>query len=208
MDPVDGTKGFIRGDQYAIALALIEDGQVVVGVLGCPNLPWENVLQRHGGGLLFASRRGGGASAVHLDRGDRGRFRLPRPRMQRRSLSANPSNPDTRRMAVRRGSQRPLASTCPRCGWTASASTASWPGEAGIYLRLPSPGSTYEEKIWDHAAGYRVIVEAGGMVTDIDGRELDFTRGCTLGQPGIVATNGRIHGAVVEAVRAVMRDEA
>ncbi len=39
LDPIDGTKGFLRGDQYAIALALIEDGDVVLGVLGCPNLP-------------------------------------------------------------------------------------------------------------------------------------------------------------------------
>ena len=40
LDPIDGTKGFIRGDQYAIALALIEQGQVKVGVLGCPSLPF------------------------------------------------------------------------------------------------------------------------------------------------------------------------
>lgn len=39
LDPVDGTLGFVRGDQYAIALALIEDGQVMLGVLGCPNYP-------------------------------------------------------------------------------------------------------------------------------------------------------------------------
>lgn len=39
LDPVDGTLGFVRGDQYAIALALVENGKVVVGVLGCPNMP-------------------------------------------------------------------------------------------------------------------------------------------------------------------------
>ena len=39
VDPVDGTKGFLRSEQYAIALALIEDGQVRVGVLGCPVMP-------------------------------------------------------------------------------------------------------------------------------------------------------------------------
>ena len=38
LDPIDGTKGFLRGDQYAIALALVENGQVQIGVLGCPNL--------------------------------------------------------------------------------------------------------------------------------------------------------------------------
>lgn len=39
LDPVDGTLGFVRGDQYAVALSLIEDGQVILGVLGCPNYP-------------------------------------------------------------------------------------------------------------------------------------------------------------------------
>jgi 3'(2'), 5'-bisphosphate nucleotidase len=39
VDPIDGTKGFIRCDQYAVALGLIVDGRAVLGVLGCPNLP-------------------------------------------------------------------------------------------------------------------------------------------------------------------------
>jgi 3'(2'), 5'-bisphosphate nucleotidase len=57
LDPVDGTLGFVRGDQYAIALALIEDGEVVLGVLGCPNYPmkkeWLNYHQRY---YRFASK--------------------------------------------------------------------------------------------------------------------------------------------------------
>ncbi|KAE8676988.1 PAP-specific phosphatase HAL2-like [Hibiscus syriacus] len=44
LDPVDGTLGFIRGDQYAVALALIEDGKLVLGVLGCPNYPMKKEL--------------------------------------------------------------------------------------------------------------------------------------------------------------------
>lgn len=43
LDPIDGTKGFLRGriegGQYCIALGLIEDGAVQISVLGCPNLP-------------------------------------------------------------------------------------------------------------------------------------------------------------------------
>jgi 3'(2'), 5'-bisphosphate nucleotidase len=38
VDPIDGTKGFLRGEQYAVALALVVDGQVVVAGLACPNL--------------------------------------------------------------------------------------------------------------------------------------------------------------------------
>lgn len=44
LDPVDGTLGFIRGDQYAVALALIDEGKVVIGVLGCPNYPMKKEL--------------------------------------------------------------------------------------------------------------------------------------------------------------------
>ena len=40
LDPIDGTKGFLRHDQYAIALAHIVEGVVQLGVLGCPNLSY------------------------------------------------------------------------------------------------------------------------------------------------------------------------
>src|SRR5207244_1190431 len=61
LDPIDGTKGFLRNDQYAVALALVENGTVVLGVLGCPNLPL--TIDEPGGarGCLFAAVRGGGA---------------------------------------------------------------------------------------------------------------------------------------------------
>ncbi|KAI3937076.1 hypothetical protein MKX01_015291 [Papaver californicum] len=47
LDPVDGTLGYVRGNQYAIALAMIEDGEVVIGVLGCPNYPMKEWLKYH-----------------------------------------------------------------------------------------------------------------------------------------------------------------
>jgi len=39
LDPIDGTKGFLRGGQYAVCLALLVDAHVELGVIGCPNLP-------------------------------------------------------------------------------------------------------------------------------------------------------------------------
>ena len=54
-------------------------------------------------------------------------------------------------------------------------------GDAALYLRLPSPKSPdYREKIWDHAAGAIVVEEAGGRVTDLSGRSLDFGHGQRL----------------------------
>ncbi|MBD3307987.1 3'(2'),5'-bisphosphate nucleotidase, partial [candidate division KSB3 bacterium] len=61
LDPIDGTKGFVRGDQYAVALALVEDGYPVLGVLGCPNLPLEAEHPENGQGCLFIAVKGQGA---------------------------------------------------------------------------------------------------------------------------------------------------
>ncbi|MEM7393384.1 MAG: inositol monophosphatase family protein, partial [Verrucomicrobiota bacterium] len=72
LDPVDGTKGFIRGEQYAIALALIEAGEVVLGVLACPNLPPERLGGTETPGTVFHATRHQGAFAGRLDGGEEG----------------------------------------------------------------------------------------------------------------------------------------
>jgi HAL2 family 3'(2'),5'-bisphosphate nucleotidase len=78
-------------------------------------------------------------------------------------------------------------------------------GEGEIMLRLPK--LNYIENIWDHAPAFVVIREAGGEVTDTEGRELDFSAGCRTGDgkmeakvTGIVTTNGRMHAQVLEAL--------
>ena len=77
-------------------------------------------------------------------------------------------------------------------------------GDAQIYLRMPTRAD-YREKIWDHAAGMIVVTEAGGRVTDVHGRELDFGCGRRLeNNQGIVATNGSIHDRVVAVVGEVL----
>jgi 3'-phosphoadenosine 5'-phosphosulfate (PAPS) 3'-phosphatase len=75
-------------------------------------------------------------------------------------------------------------------------------GSAEIYLRIPNPDTPdYHEKIWDHAAGSLIVEEAGGWVSDIDGKKLDFSAGKTLRRNrGILATNGRIHSRVLEII--------
>ncbi|QRV99413.1 Myo-inositol-1(Or 4)-monophosphatase [Ceratobasidium sp. AG-Ba] len=61
LDPIDGTKGFLRGEQYAVCLALIVDSVVQVGVMGCPNLPLEGHSASGERGCLFVAVRGQGA---------------------------------------------------------------------------------------------------------------------------------------------------
>ena len=64
---------FLRGDQYAIALALLDRGKVVLGVLACPNLPltfisgadWHSPNNEVG--CLFFAEVGGGTYMQPLD---------------------------------------------------------------------------------------------------------------------------------------------
>ena len=78
-------------------------------------------------------------------------------------------------------------------------------GEGEIYLRLLSPDRMdYREKIWDQAAGSIVVEEAGGMVTDLDGKALDFSRGRTLkDNRGICASNGQLHNEALAVLKKV-----
>ena len=73
-------------------------------------------------------------------------------------------------------------------------------GDVSIYLRFPKD-DVYREKIWDHAAGVIVVEEAGGKVTDIFGKPLDFTRGRKLTENrGVVATNGAFHDQIIKVI--------
>jgi 3'(2'), 5'-bisphosphate nucleotidase len=76
-------------------------------------------------------------------------------------------------------------------------------GQAVLYLRLPSPKSPdYREKIWDHAAGVLVVEEAGGRVTDMNGKPLDFASHARFpNNRGVVVSNGTIHDQVLEALK-------
>lgn len=78
LDPIDGTKGFLRGGQYAVCLALIIDGTVRLGVMGCPNLPidkaaakpqegnLDEVKTRTDLGVIFVVQQGTGAFQVSV----------------------------------------------------------------------------------------------------------------------------------------------
>lgn len=64
---------FVRGDQYAIALGLLDNGKVVAGVLGCPNLPMESIANgvparsSERVGCLFSASLRAGTTVESLD---------------------------------------------------------------------------------------------------------------------------------------------
>lgn len=198
IDPIDGTRGFVAGRQYAIALALIHQGEVVLGVLGCP------ALKDKGGtpGLVFGTFAGHDAREYPLFSSDEGspiRVRTTTSLSDAifcESVETGHSNHDaSKEIAEKLGISAPPFRIDSQCKYAAVAR-----GDASIYLRLPTR-KDYREKIWDHAAGVAIVTAAGGKVTDVDGRPLDFTKGATLrDNRGVVATSGAIHDAVIDAV--------
>ncbi len=201
LDPIDGTKGFLRGEQYAVALALIEDGEVVLGVLGCPNLP--NGDQT---GALFSAVRGSTTQSHELwNEGFEGSdvqvaqiSSASEARFCESVESAHSNQSDSARIAAQLGITADAFRIDSQCKYAAVARN-----DASIYLRLPTR-KDYQEKIWDHAAGLIVVECAGGRVTDIDGKDLDFKQGRTLANNrGVVATCGSVHDEVIRAIRAI-----
>ena len=199
LDPIDGTKGFLRHDQYAIALAYIVDGVVQLGVLGCPNLTYRLDAIDAERGCLFVAVRGEG-TGLYTTAGD--------------FLEQVYVSEDTHRFAESfessHGDSDAHSKIAEALGITESPvrmdSQAKYGvvsrGEASLYIRLPNPASPdYRECIWDHAAGMIVVQEAGGTVTDANGAPLNFLSGKRMHENrGIVATNGKLHQHVLKAL--------
>ena len=204
LDPIDGTKGFLRGQQYAIALALIERGSVVLGVLGCPNLPLPGsdrpgllmtaVVDR-GTEMLSLGEKFQDPAVVQVDQiAD-----LANARFCESVESTHSDQSQSAQIADLLGISREPYRIDSQCKYAAVAC-----GDASIYLRLPTD-ENYREKIWDHAAGMLTVEAAGGKVTDILGQRLDFSCGRQLeNNQGIVATNGYVHNRVIAAVAQVL----
>lgn len=222
IDPIDGTKGFLRGGQYAVCLGLMVDGDVKVGVLGCPNLPVDDAAPLsadigfnqtdEGRGVLFSAVQGQGATSRALVAGGltEGKTINMRPLtdMSKASFCESVEAAHSAHGDQATISQR-LGITAPSVRMDSQAKYASIARGAGdVYLRLPVKAS-YQEKIWDHAAGYLIVREAGGEVTDAEGKALDFSRGRTLsGNKGVVAAPKAVFGGVIEVVKAVLGEKA
>ncbi|PHS08066.1 MAG: 3'(2'),5'-bisphosphate nucleotidase [Blastopirellula sp.] len=204
LDPIDGTKGFLRKGQYAVALGLLIDGVIEVGAMACPNLKAPNSDLT---GWIFSAVRGQGAKAQAID-DPSVCFDISVTENENsadacfcESVESGHSNHSQSAMIAKTlGISKESVRLDSQAKYACVAR-----GEADIYLRLPTRVG-YQEKIWDHAAGVLVIEEAGGKVTDIHGKPLDFTLGSTLANnQGVVASNGKFHDQVIAAVQASMQ---
>lgn len=201
IDPIDGTKGFLkRNGQWAVALGLVDDGRAVLGVLGCPALPVDPAVPDGERGIILDGVVGGGsmqrrlrdvvADPIHVAGPDA-------PLIVAESAEA--SHKSGARIARIR--QAIGAEQCVPMDSQAKYALVAR-GEATVYLRVPIR-RTHGEHLWDHVAGVAVVEAAGGRATDLFGEPLDFGRGLHIANNlGILATNGPPHDRIVATIRA------
>ncbi|KAK4416678.1 3'(2'),5'-bisphosphate nucleotidase [Sesamum alatum] len=214
LDPIDGTKGFLRGDQYAIALALLDEGKVVLGVLACPNLPFASITRRDQSisedrvGSLFFAQVGAGTYMQSLDGSPPTKVHVtaienPEEASFFESYEAAHSSHDLSSLIARKlGVKAPPVRIDSQAKYGALSR-----GDGAIYMRFPRKG--YREKIWDHAAGYIVVAEAGGVASDVAGNPLDFSRGRYLDlDTGIIVTNQKLMPSLLKAVQESIKEKA
>ena len=216
LDPIDGTKGFLRGDQYVVALALIVKGQVQIGVLGCPNLTNAYQPQQGGPGSLVIAVRGQGAWTTPVMPGGSAGGSASQPSFVQIHVSPRAEGAEARILrSFESGhtnvslidvfTQKLGVSVDPVLMDSQAKYAILAAGQGDLMLRLLSPDRPdYREKIWDQAAGSLVLEEAGGRISDLDGKALDFTTGRELkNNRGVLASNGKLHTAALQAIKAI-----
>lgn len=210
LDPIDGTKGFLRGEQFAVCLALIIDGVTQVGIIGCPNL----CLNAYGGndleghepfGYLFRAVRDCGAfysSAATTRDENHSHWH----KIHVRNLNSTQDMISLEGVEKSHSSHDEQARIKEKLHISKSLHMDSQVkycvlalGLGDVYLRLPIK-LAYQEKIWDHAAGNVIVQEAGGIHTDaIQDVPLNFGHGRTLTTKGVIASCGpaKLHDLIV-----------
>jgi len=207
LDPIDGTKGFLRGEQYAVCLALIVDAKVQLGVIGCPNLSQDASKPDGPKGCIFVAVRGQGAEQMTLSGANPAPMRIPAfPDVDLNMLESVEAAHSSHSFNDRVSQLLSITRSPTRMDSQAKYCALSR-GDGGIYLRLPAT-SGYVEKIWDHAPGSLLVEEAGGVITDARGLPLNFGLGRELRENhGVVAAGGTVHGKVLAAVKQALEEE-
>lgn len=214
-DPIDGTKTYVRGELYAINMALLDNGEQVAGIVGAPNLSIdakaplsnENVDPSGEGCIFFAVK-------------DHGAFIRP--------LRSN----TPRRLEPHAAGQNVHFVTCANIvdsslngvhEVVASRLNAAYPGSDLVpwvlrwaALAMGLGNSTvwvYKRrdryaKAWDHAGAMLLFEETGGLITDVHGKKIDFTVGRKMsGNFGFVAAPRDLHARVLDTVHEVLREQ-
>ena len=179
IDPIDGTKDFIRGESgFAIMIGLARAGAPEVGVLYQPT-----------DDRLFLAAKGSGSWLVQAG---------SEPQRIHCSDVSDPA--DIRLVASKSHRSR----TIDRVKTTLGIADEMNIGSVGLKLGVIAAGdrdlyvnAAGRTKLWDSCGPQVVLEEAGGRLTDLHGEPLRYDVEETQNRAGLLASNGRVHDAVV-----------
>jgi myo-inositol-1(or 4)-monophosphatase len=180
VDPIDGTRAYIRGGaDWTIAAALVEAGRPVLGVIFAP-----------AEAALFAAVAGRGASvngtAIRASEGEKLEgVRVAGPRRQLDQLAA----------------------VVPGIEMVAKIHSLALRFARVAQGALDAAFASRSSNDWDLAAADLLVHEAGGVLTDIEGRVLTYNRAESVHEALVAAGRGR-HRALLDLVEARKREFA
>lgn len=215
MDPIDGTLTFMRGQQYAVCLCLLEDGKQKVAVLGCPNLSLEqlpiteNTVSKEGGYLVSTKvecgvtlRRISSGSLQPAKRAvSRGIFNSLSQLGNIEALESNSMDHVKNKMVAEK-----LGMSWPGVDiWSQQMKyIAMAVGGHDVMVRIPV-NDGHRTALWDHAGGHLLAEEMGIKITDVEGKDIDFGEGRRFYKNlGNVAAPVALHAQVLKTVQEVM----
>ena len=173
VDPIDGTRAFMRGEPYfCISIARLEGSQPVVAALFNP-MTNEMLAATKGGGATL----NGEAIRAMPTCGLEGCGMIIRPEIQER-LRKNPHWPVTR-----------ILTPMPNSIAYRLALVAAGRWDAAIGLQATND--------WDIAAAVLIVEEAGGVATNGEGAAFAFNQAVTR-HPGVVAAGAGLHPLLMD----------
>jgi 3'(2'), 5'-bisphosphate nucleotidase len=184
VDPIDGTRGFAqKNGEFSVMIALVEGGQVVVGV-----------VQEPATGRLTYAVRGGGCWARDGDSADARPCRVSattslEEAVLAQSRSRHPGVPSRQARALRPARVDEMHSAGVKLVRVAR-------GEADLYVNhYPN----FHD--WDIAAGHLLVEEAGGTVTGLAGQPIRYGSPGAWQRVGLLASNGLLHESALARLR-------
>jgi 3'(2'), 5'-bisphosphate nucleotidase len=203
IDPIDGTKGFLGNRHYCVAIGLLLDGDPLMGVLASPGFYSDVESPPADLGALTYALRGHGAYREGLYSGEPHAIHVSGEHDAQRAILLTSYEPTHLNLSFIDRVVRALgrdADSPERRLDSQDKHAMLAAGMGDIYLRLAAEPA-WREKLWDHTAGYMVVTEAGGRVTDIHGEPLDFTTGPRFNANyGVLMTNGHLHDELLDAI--------
>ena len=188
VDPIDGTNGFIDGNgDFAVQIGMVEDGDVVVGIVYQPMA-----------GVLYRAIRDCGSW-------------IERPQLepQQAHVSDKQTFASMRLAASRSHRSSRMNKVVQRFGFREEVQRGSVGIKVGllverqcdVYIHL-SPRT----KQWDTCAPQLILTEAGGRVSDLFGTPLNYNVPDVNNRNGLVASNGVSHDRIIETLAPLLAE--